>query len=465
MDQEAHHWLGLPLWSTHLSRWRLLGLIFACAAQATTIAITWPLWQPRESPPHLPLLEPLSLWPFGVLLNASLLVTLLTPRWGWIAHVGLLGLAMAGDQFRIQPQFIGLAISIWAAASPIGWVFGRWYLIALWFWAGVHKFVSPDWWADYPWSLLSQAGIDPRGKTLPMAVGVIAIELLLALLAVVKPRWAVPFCLLVHLSILVLFSPWLANRNYSVLPWNLAMATFGACMLWHASSGWPVLRWERWLAVCLLSYPALYFTGWLDRGLGHVLYAGNVPKGIVARGGAVKEIEGWGDLAVPFPSQSRLLRQYFGLTAEPGDRLLVRTPVGRPNERYFVLNDTRQIEELRPSSGPFQRNFGLGNYPDDPDAVQELLVLKVKLLRRSPAAMVYAAEVPPETFEERILVLLQRLPNLEQLQLKGCPIEDRELAYLLRLKALRGVGLSQTKLSPAAIARVKSLPQIEVVEE
>ena len=47
-------------------------------------------------------------------------------------------------------------------------------------------------------------------------------------------------------------------------------------------------RWERWLAVCLLVYPVLYFTGWLDRGLGHVLYAGNVPRGIVARARGAK---------------------------------------------------------------------------------------------------------------------------------------------------------------------------------
>jgi hypothetical protein len=465
MDQGANRWLGLPLWSTQLSRWRFVGLIFACATQAATIAISWPLWQPRESPPHLPLIEPLSSWPFGVLLIGSLLATLLTPRWGWLLHIALLGLAILGDQFRIQPQFIGLAILIWSAASPFGWAFARWYLIALWFWAGVHKFVSPDWWADYPWSLLSQAGIDPHGKTMTFAVGIIAVELLLAILAVVKPRWAVPLCLLVHLGILVLFSPWLANRNYSVLPWNLAMATFGACMLWSASPGWPVQRWERWLAVCLLVYPVLYFTGWLDRGLGHVLYAGNVPRGIVARGGEVKEIEGWGKLAVPFPGQSRLLRQYFSLTAEPGDRLLIGTPYGQPRERYYLLNATRQVEELQRTSEAFSRNFGLGNYPDDPEAIQELLVLKVKLLRRSPEEMVFAAEIVPENFEERVLVLLQRLPNLEQLQLAGCPIVDRDLAYLIQLKALRGIGLSGTKLSPAAIARIKSLPQMEVVEE
>jgi hypothetical protein len=465
MDQEAKSWLGLPLWSVQLSRWRFAGLFFACAMQAATLMITWPLWQPRVSPPHLPLVEPLSHWPFGVLLIGSLLVTLLTPRWGWFAHVALLCLAIVGDQFRIQPQFIGLAILIWSAASPVGWAFGRWYLIALWFWAGVHKLISPDWWADYPWSLMSQAGVAPQGKTLIFAVGVIAIELLLAVLAVLKPRWAVPFCLLVHLGILVLFSPWLANRNYSVLPWNLAMATFGACMLWTASPGWPVQRWERWLAVCLLGYPALYFTGWLDRGLGHVLYAGNVPRGLVARGGEVKEIEGWGELAVPFPSQNRLLRQYFALTAEPGDRLLIRTPFVQPKERFYLLGNTRQVEELQRSSEAFRNNFGFGNFPDDPEAVQELLAFKVKLLRRTPAEMVFAAEVAPENFEERVLVLLRRLPNLEQLQLAGCPVEDRDLGYLLQLKSLRGIGLARTKLGPAAISKIKSLPQMEVVEE
>ena len=465
MDREWNRWPGLPLWSWQLSRWRMAGLVFACATQATTLAITWPLWQPRQSPPNLPLFALLSGWSFGPLLVGSLLLTIITPRWGWWGHVALLCLAILGDQFRIQPQFIGLAIFILAAASPVGWKLARWHLVALWFWAGVHKALSPDWWADYPWDLMTQAGIDPHGKTLALATGIITIELLLANLAVWKPRWAVPLCVLVHLSILVLFSPWLANRNYSVLPWNLAIAVFGSAILWSALPGWPSQRWERWAAACLLLVPALYFTGWLDRGLAHVLYSGNLPRGLVARGGEVREIEGWGELAVPFPAQNRLLLQFFAITALPGDRLLIRNPFGSPREQFFVKGEDGKVEELKTTSKAFQSNFGPGRFPDDPVAIQDLLQLGVRLLRRSQEEMVYAAEVPPGSYEQRVLVLLRRLPNLEQLQLCDCPVEDGDLSELLQLKSLRGIGVFGTRLSPEAIARIKSLTQLEVVEE
>ena len=461
---KCHCPIGLAEWSWHLSRWRLFGLWLTVAAQAVTVAITWPLWQARSEPPQLPLLPQLAEWPFGLLLWASLALTLITPRWGWGSHLALLLLGIAGDQFRLQPQFIGLALLIWATASPLGWRIVRWYLVSLWLWAGLHKVLSADWWGDYPWSLLSQAGMDPEGKTLLFASGIIAVELALGLLAIWRPRWGIPLCLLVHFGVLVLFSPWLANRNYSVLPWNVAMALIGSGILWTSSAGLPRGGKEFWTALFLLLLPGLYYTGWLDRGLAHVLYAGNVPRGIIATGGEVREIEGWGELAVPFPAQERLLIEYFRLVAKPAERLLIRSPFTGGRERYFRADAAGEVRELLPGGTDFLLSFGEGQRPDDPKAIKELMERGVQLLRRSPEEMIYAAEIPAENFQRRALELLPRLPNLEQLQLRNCPLEERDLPSLLRLNRLRGLGLEGTQFSAEAIEQLKQLPRLEVIE-
>ena len=98
--------------------WSSLVLRYAAvAAQAVTICITWPLWQVRvfqplaeaPLPPLLPLL-PLPQIEMGPWLLASLVVVLILPRWGVLLHAGLLALAVAMDQMRLQPEFISLVL-------------------------------------------------------------------------------------------------------------------------------------------------------------------------------------------------------------------------------------------------------------------------------------------------------------------------------------------------------------------
>jgi len=79
------------------------------AAQAATILLTWPLWQLRTSPPHLPWLD-LPQLPFGPLLLGSLALTLWRPLAGAALHSLLLILAIACDQLREQPQVLSLAL-------------------------------------------------------------------------------------------------------------------------------------------------------------------------------------------------------------------------------------------------------------------------------------------------------------------------------------------------------------------
>ncbi len=78
--------------------------------------------------------------------------------------------------------------------------------------------------------------------------------------------------------------------------------------------------------------------------------------------------------------------------------------------------------------------------------------------------MIYAAEIPPETFHPRLLRLLAKLPNLEQLQLRGCQVSDALVPELLKLRALRGIGLEGTSLSPAALEALEQLPHLEIIE-
>ena len=120
--------------------------LFRCllvAAQGATIVVTWPLWQVRFSPPMLPVLGGPQ-WNFGLLLLASLGYVLWRPRLGLLAHTCLLIVAAAQDQMRLQPEFISLTILLWGTLPSRGaQLTARVHLIALWFFAGLHKLTSP----------------------------------------------------------------------------------------------------------------------------------------------------------------------------------------------------------------------------------------------------------------------------------------------------------------------------------
>ena len=120
-------------------------LIALCVlAQFITLIMTWQLWQVRETPINFPLWE--CPWiPFGGLLLLSLIYVLIDPRRGALIHLVILAIACVADQYRIQPQFISIAVLIFGCSSSERRMLCRWYLIALWFWAGMHKIFSPEW--------------------------------------------------------------------------------------------------------------------------------------------------------------------------------------------------------------------------------------------------------------------------------------------------------------------------------
>ncbi|MCG8651715.1 MAG: hypothetical protein MI861_17880, partial [Pirellulales bacterium] len=252
----------------------LLALTVAC--QLATLLMTWPLWQRRSTPPNLPLFSWLPEISFGPLMAAGLVLVLWRPRLGVFVHWITLLAACCFDQFRLSPQFFGIAFLMTACLNDEGTKLCRWYLVAMWTWAGLHKLLSPDWFGHVAWSLVEQAGADPSHLHLPFALTVAVTELTLGLLMLVRPRWAAQLCLAVHLGIALFLSPLLAGINYSVLPWNFCLAVVGCWIGRKVSPPGPGMlppthRWEKVVAMIFLIVPAGFYGGWVDRCFCHVL--------------------------------------------------------------------------------------------------------------------------------------------------------------------------------------------------
>ena len=134
-------------------------LVVCVAAQIATLAITWPLWELREFPPHLPAVD-LPQLPFGWLFALSLVVVLVLPRLGSRLYLAVLLVSFVFDQFRIQPQVIGIAILMIGVVEDRVREFARWYLVALWFWSGLNKLLSEDWLGRVSWGILDALSLE-----------------------------------------------------------------------------------------------------------------------------------------------------------------------------------------------------------------------------------------------------------------------------------------------------------------
>jgi hypothetical protein len=176
---------------------RAIWMIVCVAAQAATLAITWPLWETRQSPPHLPWVH-LPQIPFGGILMCSLILILFRPQLGVRFHIGVLAASWLFDQWRIQPQVIGIAVLLLATTETWGPAIAKSYLIAMWFWSG----------------------LDPATWHAPFAYSIAIGEIILGVLAVARPRWAAIGCAALHLSIALFLSPLVHNWNVSVIGYS-----------------------------------------------------------------------------------------------------------------------------------------------------------------------------------------------------------------------------------------------------
>ncbi|HLU10856.1 MAG TPA: MauE/DoxX family redox-associated membrane protein [Oceanobacillus sp.] len=300
-------------------RWLVVGCLGA------TIWVTWSLWQVRESPPMLPAL-PLPRVDMGVILLIALAVVLVKPLIGTTLFSLTLLYAILIDQTRLQPEFVSLALVLWGTLPYTNARFiGRAHLISLWLWAGINKFLSPD--------FLRSTGPSLFNTLMPNAPDwlransgylIAGAELSIGLLAIF-PRTRKLAALLafgVHMTIFLILSPFGRDWNIAVWPWNIALAFAGFALIapWRESL-WRMVRLCRpltcLLAVFILISPVGFYFGMIDAYLAHNLYSSNVPT-------ASRTPPTWRLFNVPFPPEHRLFEQHFRLTCNPGDTLTIR---------------------------------------------------------------------------------------------------------------------------------------------
>lgn len=439
-------------------------LVVCVVAQAVTLGLTWPLWQPRESPPHLPLFD-LPQLPFGLVLACTLVLSLAYPRSGVRAHVAALIVSFVFDQWRIQPQVIGVAVLMIATVETWGPAVAKSYLIALWFWSGLHKLLSPDWMGHASWGLVQALPVDPDAWHVPFAYAVAAGEVLLATLAVARPRWAAYGCAVLHTGIALFLSPLMHNWNVSVIPWNLCTAAVGFWVL-RTAPAFRMQSWPQWaIAAVLLLSPIGYYVGLVDHSLAHVLYSDNMPYALVTTEDGVKPVARWGTFRVPFPHTQRLYRQYFERTAKPGWKMHVADPRPWVSDAHFLKRPDGAVVEIdRGQFGSTGDGEIAGVECDDPRSIFALSQTGVRMLKRSEESMVYAVEIPQDKYKPDLLTWLRGLPNVEQLQLAGCDVTDADLLLLTACSKLEGIGLNDTKVTEAGLRHLTMLPRLDYIE-
>lgn len=374
------------------------------------------------------------------------------------------------DEMRTQPQFFAIWVLMLASAKSELEPVARWFLISMWIWAGAHKTFSPDWFTHSTSDLLVRISLDPDAWHWPFAIGIAAVEILIGIAAIFAPRQSAYLCLLMHFGIILFVSPLVLDWNYSVIPWNLASALVGFHILRLTPSALPKKSWEYVVAGLLLLYPSGFYIGWVDHGISFVFYSEHTPHGLVSTINDTKLIRGWTNVNVPFPNERRLLRRHFETSAKPGDKLHIRDPRIMLNDQFFILVKERQAEEIseqefRNSQTKYENLPSVrGVLLDDYVALWHLGQRGCKMLKRDKESMIYAVVIPPNAYSGDLLPLIQRIPNLEQLQLAGTHVTDEELLTLSGNPSLIGLGLSTTKISDQSILVLKSIPNLKYVE-
>ncbi len=298
----------------------------SAGAQLVTLLVTWPLWHERRDPANLPVVDTLAGVPWGVPLLLATLLAIWRPRFGGPAFLALYGLAVLGDQVRIQPEVLSLGLLMTLPAlGPSGRAASRWLLAATWLWAGLNKALS------LAWPTVGAAFIagvyDRPGARVAIAWIVPLWEIALGIGAMVPRAWratAVGAAAL-HVGILLTLSPLLAGVNASVWAWNAALAIVAVLLFWVPRPE-PLLATTpvRLAALGLLATPLLFYGGAIDAYLSHHLYTYDTPTAVRCEpdGGCRTEtFDTFGSLDVAFPPEARLFRAAFEADCVPGSHL------------------------------------------------------------------------------------------------------------------------------------------------
>ncbi len=294
-------------------------------------------------------------------------------------------------------------------------------------------------------------------------------EISLGLLAIFLPVWAARFCIPLHIGIVIYMSPLVAGINESVIPWNLATAVIGYWVLMRVDrpsrlSFRQIPLWESLAYGLMFLVPVGFYTGWVDRCFAHVLYSDNLPRAMITRDSGTEKVTGWGELAVPFPSERRLYRQYFSLTCDVGDKLHVYEPRPHLEDQFYLLADDGPRLIDADKFFRVEENAVAGVALDSKRSVFALSRKGVTMLRESKSSPVYAVAFTPENFDRLLLRHVVRLPNLQQIQFAGTSIEDHDLEILNRLRLLNGLGLNQTSVTDEGLKKLDDLPYLQYVE-
>lgn len=310
-------------------------VIIASLGLVSSYALTWDLWHGRTSPPNLPAIGALSSAPFGLVLLLAAAVATLAPRVGAAVHGTVLLLAMLGDQVRLQPEFISLAILLAAGAwPPKSLEIGRWHVITMWAWAGVHKVLSKGWPLGGAAFMADAAGVGEL-RTF-VAVAVPAAEIALAMLALWPTAWrvlriAAP---VFHVGVVLVLAA--VDWNTAVWPWNLALAASAPFLFQNPARGAPESRriWTRSPAVlaAVIAFavvPAGFYAGVVDAYPSHNLYSSNTAEAFVCTRSITRScvpapfFSTWDDLNVPLPPEDRLFVAWFHKICRPGETLRI----------------------------------------------------------------------------------------------------------------------------------------------
>lgn len=466
-------------------------LFLTVIGQVATILITWDVWQVRDagaSVVNLPWFGTPPQFDFGWLLLVSLALTLISPKhFGFVSHVLVLSIAIATDQLRCQPQMVSVVVMMAACIFPSAKKLGVWFMIAMWFWAGLHKMLSPDWFGDVTYYLLLRPQFEWGILRLwdyhvTFAAIAAAAEVALGVLAWYRPKMAAPICFLMHVAIAAVLI--VVDWNFSVLPWNFCTAIVGAWLLWsisdkHRHVPLPNSTMGKLTVAFLLLSPIGFYFGMIRHSLCHVLYSDNIPQAVMTKGDGLETFETISVLRVPFPHEPKAYIDFFQLTGKPGEKLHIREyRTGLPSQ-FFEMNQQQTIVEISrdqffgynddtvPGVGRDDRrklfrldkefrtaNIDLGD--NDPSLA--------RILKRAEGEMVWAIKFSPDKNKKQSYDLVDGFPNLEEIQLSGSNISDEQLRFISGALTLQGIGLDDTEITDDGLRHLEGLPMLETIQ-
>lgn len=343
-----------------------LVVVVACGGLAASYLVTWRLWQPRFMPPNLALMGIVRSVPMGFALISSLAVACVRPKGGAAAHTALFAVAVLGDQIRLQPEFISLAILLIAGAWPASQMFvARWHLTTLWMWAGLHKLLSLGWSIGGA-SFIATTVHRPGWRSF-IAWWVPLAEIALGLLALWRGMWPVLRFVgaAFHLGVAAVL--YLSHTNSAVWPWNVALALV-VPLVFSPDVAVPVALRVRpsarvrpsprltVVSVCFVVYPAGFYLGLSDAYPAHNLYSSNTAQASVCPVGqpnacSPAQFGVYETLNVPMPPERRLFVAMFRRLCQPETMLRIDGINTRLRSgRVDFVNCIRQARVVAPDA-------------------------------------------------------------------------------------------------------------------